>query len=106
MDIIVNRNIIASANMKPTITAGVQLVNGKPAIRQVDPRGRVLSDGTVVLFAQNAKGDEVIIKMNPDETREVSFLLAMLAWASAGAQPPCIEVKEAAVEPLIIGGAK
>lgn len=106
MDIIVNRNIIAGSNMKPAITAGIQLVNGQPAIRKTDPRGRILSDGTVILFMQDAKGNEVTVKLNPDETREAAGLLGMLAWVSAGVATPLIEVKEVAAEPLIIGAAK
>lgn len=94
MDIRITRNIIAGPNMKPTCTVGVQAVDGKPVIRQTGPRGRILTDGSVVLFGSDAKGNEVALFFNPDEAREVGALFTLHAYAAAGVAPQLIEVKD------------
>jgi hypothetical protein len=94
MNITVNRNIIAGPNVKPSLLCGVAVIDGKAQIREADPRG-VLVDGALVLFAKDAKGNEVVIELNPDEAREAGALLTHMAYVAAGTVPPAIEVKRA-----------
>lgn len=104
MEIIIAKNIIAGPNVKPSLAAGIAVLDdGIAQIRQVDPRGRIIRDGLVVLFMKDDKGNEVTVKVNPDELLTLCSLLPMVAYAAAGVPVPVIEVKDVKAPVHLIG---